>query len=108
METATSGAANGEPPIPSPVPTAVDANAIVEHLSDLLEITLGASSEDLEGHGSLLSKDKRPETVQRCQRFASEAQTVLYVQKELIAADKANGVNGHAGKLLQLCLHGLG
>ena len=101
MEIASPGAANGEPPpVSSQLSTAIDAGVVVEHLADLLEITLGASSQDLESHGSLLSEAKRAETVQRCQRFATEAQTVLYVQKELVAADKANGANGHTGKLI--------
>ena len=98
MEIAASGAANGGPPIPSQAPTAVDPNTIVEHLVDLLGITLGASPTDLESHGSLLAEGKRAETVQRCQRFATESQVVLYVQKDLVAADIANGVNGHSGK----------
>ena len=98
MEIASSGAANGGPPTPSQLSTVVNPNAIVEHLVDLLGITLGASLRDLESHGSLLSEGKRAETVQRCQRFASEAQVVLYVQKDLVASDKVNGVNGHSGK----------
>ena len=99
MEIEASGAANGGPSVPSQSSTAIDPSTIIDHLVDLLSITLGASHEDLKSHGSLLSETKRAETLQRCQRFATESQVVLYVQKELVSADKANGVNGHSGRI---------
>ena len=95
--------ANGRSP-PSPLQTVIDPDLIVRHLVDLLEITLGASTEDLEGKGSLLSEAKRPDTIQRCTRFASESQVALYVQKCVGSTELPNGVaNGHAptGMLLQ-------
>ena len=102
MEIATPGANGG--PVPSissqfGTGTGIDAGIVVDHLIDLLGITLGASLSDLESHGSLLSKSKRPDTIQRCQRFASEAQVVLYVQKDLISTEKTNGVNASSGKI---------
>ena len=98
MEIASPGANGG--PVPSLSPqlgAGIDTNLVVDYLLDLLAFTLGASQPDLEAHGSLLSISKRTETVQRCQRFASEAQTVLYVQKDLVSSDKINGVNGSTG-----------
>ncbi|MCJ1268673.1 hypothetical protein MMC22_008561 [Lobaria immixta] len=68
--------------------TAIDPGLVVQHLVDLLEITLGASTEDLESHGSLLSESKRHDTVQRCTRFASEPQVALYVLKDMVIADQ--------------------
>ena len=74
----------------------MDPGLIVRHLVDLLEVTLGASSGDLECKGSLLSETKRQDTVQRCTRFASESQVVLYVQKSVGVPDLPNGTaNGH-------------
>ena len=77
-------------------PATIDPDLVLQHLVDLLEVTLGASTEDLESKGSLLSDVKRRDTVQRCTRFASESQVALYVQKDIIAAETSNGVqNGH-------------
>ncbi len=95
MEVVSHGqGANGHPP--SPGPAIVNPNLVVRYLADLLEITLGASTEDLESNGSILSGSKKSDTVQRCTRFASESQVVLYVQKDLISPDLLNGrANGH-------------
>lgn len=70
----------------------VDPARIVEHLSKVLEITLGATQQDLERYGSLLSQDSRPHTIQRCTRFASENQVALYVTKEVTSASAIDGV----------------
>ena len=97
MDVASPGAANGRPAAPSPTiaPSSlngtIDTDVLVSHLVHLLEITLGASEEDLRAPGSLLSSAKREETVQRCQRFASGSQTALYVQKDMVAAEQNDG-----------------
>ncbi|KAI9803379.1 MAG: hypothetical protein M1833_000898 [Piccolia ochrophora] len=83
--------ANGVASPPS-LPT-IDPTLVVEHLTDLIHITLGASDTDLQNHGSLLSKLKYSDTLQRCTRFASESQVALYVQKDLVAEDGVNGVD---------------
>ena len=82
---------------PATAVTSVDPNLVVEHLVDLLEITLGASAKDLERSGSLLSSPRRQETVLKCTRFASESQVVLYVSKDLVTSEQANGINGTSG-----------
>ena len=104
MDVVSPGATNGRAAAPSPTATSpapystgFDANIVVDHLVKLLETTLGASPEDLEEHGSLLSKSKRSETIQKCQRFASEAQVVLYLRKDLLSTEQTNGVNGASG-----------
>lgn len=69
----------------------VDPALVVEHLAKLIEANLGATRRELEDVGSLLSKAKYHETLQRCSRFASESQVALYVQKELVeTADEGN------------------
>jgi len=83
--------------------TVMDPNLVVHHLTELLQITLGASRKDLEGPGSLLSKPRYADTVQRCTRFASESQVALYVQKEVVATDEPNGVDESHGKSLTHC-----
>lgn len=78
------------PPTPSPGPNGV-ANAsfatidpvrVVEYLTTQLEVTLGAEKRELDAPGSLLSKAKYQDTIQRCTRFATDNQTALYIQKE--------------------------
>lgn len=95
MEVVSPGA-NGHSPA-SILSTAIDPSIIVQHLVDLLEITLGASTEDLEGHGSLLSESKRHDTVQRCTRFASEPQVALYVLKDIVITDQLTDPQSGSG-----------
>lgn len=96
MEVASPGqGANGYPLQPEPKP-AIDEDTIVRYLVDLVELTLGATEEDLYARGNLLSDGKRSETIQRCVRFASETQVALYVQKNLSGSDVPKGLlNGH-------------
>ncbi|KAI4149876.1 MAG: hypothetical protein L6R39_002408 [Caloplaca ligustica] len=88
MELVTPGA-NGHP-LPSAAPAAISSQAVVQHLTDLLEVTLGASPADLESHDSLFSLSRKKDTLQRCTRFASEPQVALYVQKD-ITEPESNG-----------------
>ena len=84
----TSPATNGL--VAAAFPT-IDPNLVVEYLSSVLQSTLGASRRDLENVGSLLSKSRYSDTVQRCTRFATESQPALYVQKDLIAGGGLDG-----------------
>lgn len=86
MEVASSGGSNGVAPA-TPTPF-VDSSTVVQYLVDVLQVTLGALKTELEGPGSLLSKAKYSETVQRCTRFASESQVALYVQKDIVGTEE--------------------
>lgn len=91
MEVASLGAgANGQIPSPTP-PASIDSTLFLRHLASLLEITLGASREDLEAKGSLLSDVKRNDTIQRCMRFTSDSQVAVYIQKDLTGSASLNG-----------------
>ncbi|OQE10444.1 hypothetical protein PENVUL_c004G10360 [Penicillium vulpinum] len=89
MEVASSGLPNG----PSTPETAalVDSGAVVQYLTEVLQVTLGAQRSELESAGSLLSESRYNETLQRCTRFASEAQVALYVQKDIVTVEETNG-----------------
>ncbi|OAA56942.1 dynein heavy chain [Niveomyces insectorum RCEF 264] len=77
-----SGAASTNGASPS---SYVDPARVVDHLVAVLEAALGATREELEAPGSLLSKTRYSDTVQRCSRFAHEPQVVsLYIQKDLL------------------------
>lgn len=65
----------------------IDPVLVVEHLVQVLEVTLGATRKELENVGSLLSASRYPDTIQRCTRFATESQPALYVQKDIASHD---------------------
>lgn len=96
MELVTLGA-NGHSTFPIP-PAAINPETVVQHLTDLLEVTLGASSEDLQRYDSLLSPSRKQDTLQRCTRFASESQVALYVQKDLVESE-SNGIEARDSSL---------
>lgn len=83
---ATSPGGNGVAATPF---AAVDPVRVVDHLAVLLEAALGATRKELEAPGSLLSKARYADTLQRCTRFAVDAQVALYVQKDLVPTDTA-------------------
>jgi len=59
----------------------IDPGIVTDYLSRLLNATLGASQEELETAGSLLSSQSIANTVKLCTRFLREAQVALYAQK---------------------------
>ncbi|KAL2021078.1 hypothetical protein VTK56DRAFT_7497 [Thermocarpiscus australiensis] len=90
------------PQVPSPGPNgaatasfaAVDPVRVVDHLTALLEAALGATPAELEAPGSLLSRARYPDTLQRCTRFALDAQVALYIQKDQVPTDSLENGNG--------------
>ena len=79
-------------------PSPIDPEQIVDYLTKILTANVGASDSDLTAPGSLLSEDRRSQTVQACLRLAHDAQAAsICVQKELVEAvgdgDKLNGVH---------------
>jgi dynein heavy chain 1 len=81
---ATSPGANGVATTPF---AAVDPVRVVDHLSVVLGAALGATRTELEAPGSLLSETRYNDTLQRCTRFAVDAQVALYIQKDLVPTD---------------------
>ena len=68
-----------------------DPDVLVNYLVEVLHANLGAEKNELEGAGSLLSKTGYGETVQRLMRFILEPQPRLFVQKDLVPPEEANG-----------------
>lgn len=95
MEVAASGVPNGVSTSDSAA--LVDSGAVVQYLTEVLQVTLGALKSELESAGSLLSAARYNETVQRCTRFAAESQVALYVQKDIVAAEETNGESDGQG-----------
>lgn len=96
MEVASLEAPNGVPA--TETTTMVDSGAVVQYLTEVLQVTLGALKSELESAGSLLSAARYNETVQRCTRFASESQVALYVQKDIAATEETNGETEDSGE----------
>jgi dynein heavy chain 1 len=92
------GAANGSIRTPSPTPPAFDPNTIVEHLEKVLDVSLGATPQDLYAPGSLLHSARKEDTLQRCSRFASEGQQTLYLAKNIVEEPRIDATDGTNGK----------
>lgn len=60
---------------------------LIDYLSEVLAITLGASKQDLEAPGSLFSDLRFTETTQRLSRYATEPLVALYATKETAEGD---------------------
>jgi dynein heavy chain 1, cytosolic len=96
------GVANGQPTAPTPSP-AVDPQSIVKYLTSVLEVTLGATEEELASPGSLLHPTSLQETVSRCQRFALEPQIALYVLKQAAPPQQNLQPNGDGPHATETC-----
>ncbi|KAI2473006.1 cytoplasmic dynein heavy chain [Annulohypoxylon bovei var. microspora] len=65
----------------------IDPALVVDYLASVVTIALGATRDELERSDNILSKDNYTDTVQRCSRFATDAQVALYVQKDAKPSD---------------------
>lgn len=87
--------ASAVPSGPTTPSSYVDPARVIDHLTAVLEAALGATREELEAPGSLLSKARYSDTVQRCSRFAHEPQVVsLYIQKDILPARVDDDLKG--------------
>ncbi|EWC45394.1 cytoplasmic dynein heavy chain [Drechslerella stenobrocha 248] len=83
----------------SPSTSTTNPVNMLEHLVQVIDVTLGASKRELEATGSLLSRSHYSDTLLRCSRFSSEGPTVLYICKDLVEtpADPASeAIDGSA------------
>lgn len=90
MEVLSAGTPNGDA-LSQPAQSA-DPVQVLEHIARLIEANLGAARRELETVGSLLSSAKHADSLERCDRFASEPQLTLYAQKDI----REEKVNGHS------------
>lgn len=91
-----SNGSTGSNGINGAVLVAMDPARVIDHLTQLLTAALGATSEELEAPGSLLSKSRYSDTLQRCTRFTNEAQVSLYIQKDLPATPPLENGDGES------------
>lgn len=97
MEVASAGVPNGT--TTSEQTPLWDTDVLVNYLVEVLHANLGAERSELERSGSLLSEAQYNETAQRLMRFASEPQPRLFVQKDLVPVEGANGTGADTCKL---------
>lgn len=96
MEVAATETPNG---VSAPdIAVSVDSDTVIQYLTEVLQVTLGALKSELQSGGSLLSSARYQDTAQKCMRFACEPQVALYVQKDIATAEEANGDREDAGK----------
>ncbi len=67
---------------PNPVASALESHELLDYLSKLLDVTLGAPKKDLEEQGSLLCISTVSDTLQRFNSFLNEGQAAIYIQKQ--------------------------
>ena len=72
-------------------PEVADPFAVLEHIANLIEASLGAARKELEAVGSLLSKNQQADTLEKCAQFAADTQVALYAQKDR----REEMINGH-------------
>lgn len=89
MEVLPASTPNGDA-TPQP-PESADPVLVLEHIVRLIETNLGAARRELEAVSSLLSSSKHADSLDKCDRFASEPQAALYAQKDV----QETRVNGH-------------
>ncbi|KAI0009506.1 cytoplasmic dynein heavy chain [Xylariaceae sp. FL0662B] len=65
----------------------IDPTLVVEYLTSVVTIALGATRDELQGPDNPLSKANYADTIQRCSRFATDAQVALYIQKDIRPSD---------------------
>lgn len=92
--TPLNGDTSGNNGVNGTVLVTMDPARVIEHLAQLLEAALGATREELEAPGSLLSKARYSDTLQRCSRFTNDALVSLYIQKDLPATAPTQLGNG--------------
>ena len=95
VESPRSALVNGSATSQAEDPPALPPEALIDYLSRLLNVTLGATRDDLESEDSLLSDAYRDKTVERCTRFLQSSLIALYAQKNSRYEFETNGVNGN-------------
>jgi dynein heavy chain 1 len=86
---------NGVPAAPFPT---IEPERVVEYLTSVCTIALGATQEELEQSGNLLHNSRYGDTVSRCTRFATDTQSVLYIQKDIAASSAVENGTETAGE----------
>jgi len=77
---------------------AIHPRRVVEYLCALLEAALGATQDEFNAPGSILSESMRGTVETRCLRFASDTVPALYIQKEIVPISSVENGTGEQRK----------
>ena len=66
----------------------LNPDLLVDYLTQVLSVTVGATERELRAAGSLLSKARASDTRQKCSRFAAEPIVVLYASKDVVGVEE--------------------
>lgn len=91
MDVETSSKVNGFHNPSSSAEISLDPDAILEYISSLLSLTLGATKHDLESDHNILSVVERDKTLERCSAFLTGPRVALYASKRKLQLPQANG-----------------
>lgn len=86
---ATNGTSMATSPSTQSLLPAFNPIILVDYLTEVLFITLGASKRDLEANGSILSETRYSETLSKCSRFAAEPIVALYASKDVLEKESS-------------------
>lgn len=89
---ATNTTSLATPPSSTSLLPAFNPITLVEYLTEVLSITLGATKRDLEANGSILSDVRYSETLSKCSRFAAEPIVALYASKDVLEREHPEDV----------------
>jgi len=109
METTTLAHSEFRSTSPPPISTTsltqlVNPITLLDHLTDILTVTFGATKRELESGTSLLSKTRYSESLQRCSKFAGDGSMALYASKEQIGSIDLDDGKGK----MELCFRSKG
>jgi dynein heavy chain 1 len=85
--------------VTSPPFAAIDAEVVYDYIRQQLQVTLGATSSELESIGSLFHPSSYDEVIQRIGRFAAESQSALYIQKESVTEGELGDATQESGEI---------
>lgn len=91
MDVETSAKVNGFHTSPSSSDLSLGPADVLDYISSLLALTLGASQGDLELEGNPLSEAERDKTLGRCSSFLSSPRVALYASKRELQLPQSNG-----------------
>lgn len=86
---ASNGISSAVTPSSSSLLPALNPIILVDYLTEVLSITLGATKRDLETNGSILSEARYSETLSKCSRFAAEPIVALYASKDVLEKESS-------------------
>jgi dynein heavy chain 1 len=92
-------------PQPPAASTTIDTHVLIDHLTRLLQVVLGATDDHLRRSGSFLNTKRLSETIRLCEAFANEPQSAgLYIQQLRLNNDENDDLDSGDGNIIKTLL----